>query len=287
MSSRYVEWLQQEGRALFKTGDLYWEIYNHALVPASVGPCFVDITITEAVRLLRDSRAWLLQCASHPDRMETEWWYVVCDSYDQMKLSSNTRSKVNRGLRHCMVRRLSPKWLADYGYDCYAAAFHRYKHAEPAREEQFKKNILRTIPGPFDYWGVFVGPSLAGYCQCIVENKDVATSIVKLDPRYLKYYTAYALLDAILTSYVAERGMIVNNGTRSIAHETDFQDFLLKFNFKKQFCRLNVFYTPLIKNAVYVFFPFRKLLSHLPDTMSLDRLSSLLFQEELRRLCHR
>lgn len=124
---------------------------------------------------------------------------------------------------------------------------------------------------------------MAGYCQCIVEGSNVATSIIKYDPNYLKYYSSYALMDAILSYYVRERNMMVSNGTRAIAHDTNIQDYLLKFGFRREYCRLNVFYQPLVGMAVKVLYPFRRFLKLMPDDSLKHKVEAVLYQEQLRR----
>jgi hypothetical protein len=285
MNSRYVEWLQKRGVPLFEAGGVYWELYKGALIPASIAPCFVKLTHDEANALLQESRAWFLRYSSNPCEKETEWWYVICDSYDPKKLSSDARRNLRIGHRHCLVKRIEAEWLAEHGYTCYIAAYSRYRNATPVSKERFRKNILATIGGPFEYWGVFVEENFAGYCQCIVEENIVNTSIGKLDPAYLKHRSSYALDSYITHHYVVERGLVVTNGNRSVAHDTNFQDFILKLGYRRQYCRLNVIYQPWLKTAIQIIFPFRQLVDRLPDRSFVHRLQALLFQEELQRLC--
>lgn len=285
MSTRYITWLQREGVPLYKVRDTYWELYSGCLMPASPVPCFLELTHAEAKTLLRDSRAWFLQYASDPSEQEREWWYVICDAYDPKQLSTKIRGEINRGNRSCSVKRVETEWLAEHGYPCYVAAFGRYKNATPVNKDKFRTGILRKIGGPFEHWGVFVGGTLAAYCECIVEDNGVLTSAVKLDPAYLRYYTSYALITSLIEHYVVKHHTVINNGTRPVAHQTNFQDFLQKLGFRRQFCRLNVIYPGWMEKAIQAIFPLRKLISTLPHHGAIYKLRTLLFVEELRRLC--
>ena len=71
----------------------------------------------------------------------------------------------------------------------------------------------------------------------------------------------------------------MSNGARSVSHETNFQDFLLKFGFGQQYCALRLAYTPLLALAVRGFYPWRGLLRG----KGLARGRSLMFQEEIAR----
>ncbi|MFN6946976.1 MAG: hypothetical protein ACK4ND_18680 [Cytophagaceae bacterium] len=266
-------------------GGLYWRFYQGALVPAPAMPCFIKLTNEEAKTLLKTSGAWFIRYASDPCSHETEWYYIICDQYDPSSYSAKIRRNINRGNRNSYVRQIDAEWLAKYGYECYVSAYARYKHASPMSRDQFIKSIISTIEGPFEYWGVFVNDHLAGYCQCIIEDCHVSTNVTKLSPEYLRYRTSYALITTMIKHYVEERNMCLSNGTRSIAHDTNFQEFLVKLGFRKQFCHLNVIYNPLLNFAIKTLFPLRRVLSLLTNSSIAHKLQALLYQEELRRAC--
>lgn len=228
MNSKYIEWLKEQAVPLFEGGGIYWRIYQGALVPAPATPCFVTLTNEEAKILLKKSKAWFIRYASDPCSHETEWWYVICDSYNLDKLSSKTRREINRGNSNCSVRFIDAEWLAKYGYECYASAYARYKNASPVSRDQFRKSILSTIEGPFEYWGVFINDHLAGYCQCIVEDCEVSTNVIKLSPEYLRYYTSYSLITTMIKHYVVERGVCLS-GTVLLHTIQIFRNFCLSW----------------------------------------------------------
>ena len=286
MSSGYINWLKTRGVRLFDRGGISWKLYRGSLVPASVAPCFVELDGNEAGQLLKESGAFLLRYTSDPCENQTEWWYVMCDSFETGRLSSKMRNQIRFSSRHCSVRRIDALWLSTNGYGCYSNAFKRYDGSSPISREDFYENIMATYDGPFEYWGVFVGNSLAGYCQCIIEGKNAATNVIKSDPVFLKFYSSYALISALVTNYIVNNGMSLSNGSRSVSHDTNIQDFLLKFGFRKQFCRLNVVYRPWLKAAVRSLYPFNGLIGRLPDKGPVQKIKSVLFQERLRRACH-
>lgn len=218
MTSRYIEWLKAQGVPLFQGGGLDWRLYHGALIPAPASPFFVELHHEEAISLLKRSGAKLLRFASEPQERETEWWYIVCDFYDPDRLSSNTRSKIRRGFRNCIVHPLDTEWIAEHGYQCYLKAFDRYTNARPITKIEFRDMIMNTIAGPFEYWGVFVQDVLAGYSQCIIEEDHVITSVFKYHPAFLKFYTSYALVVALMQNYVVKHCFSLSNGTRSVAH---------------------------------------------------------------------
>lgn len=282
-TTNYTNWLNKQRVSLFKAGNIYWRLYQGALVPAPATPCFVELSHDDAKALLKDTGALFIRYTSDPCEKTTEWWYIVCDKYETKSLSSKTRQNIKRGKRSCSVRKIDGEWLADHGYECYCTAYGRYRNAIPESEELFRNNILSTIKGPFEYWGVFVEERLAGYCQWIVGENDVYDSVTKYNPAYLRHRTAYALISNLINHYVVERGMRINNGTRSIAHDTNYQDVLINLGFRKQFCCLNVVYQPWVGFIVKTLYPFRKFVATLPDLGPVHKMQSIVVQEELRR----
>lgn len=280
----YVRWLEQQGVALYDCGGPpRWRRHGRALIPASVVPCYLDAP-PDARSLLRASGAWFLRYSSHPSPLEKSWWYVICDTHDPAARSSNTRSKVNRGHRACEVRRVSAQWLADNGYACHKAAFEHYGTAAPLSEEDFRRGMLAKGGEPFELWAVSICGDLAGYCECVVESGYAATSVIKLHPAYLKRYSSYALFDRLVEHYVGADGLTLSNGNRSVSHDTNIQEFLLKFNFRRQFCRLNVAYRPTLALATRLAYPLRAWVEGLPQDCVPIELVALLRQEHFRRM---
>ncbi len=285
MGRSYAEWCQARGDRLYHAAGLAWHLYNHALIPATPFPCSADLSAADARRLLHESGALFVRFSSGPVGEPTAWWYMVAAGYDLASLSANTRSKVRRGLRRNAVRRIDAEWLAQHGYQCYVAAHQRYRNARPAGQQAFRDEILAEATGPFEHWGVFAGHALAGYASCIVEDGSVFTSSVTLDPAGLKQYSAYALLDSLLSHYVAGRGLTMSNGTRAVSHDTQMQDFLLQFGYRRWYARLHIIYQPWFSLLMRWLYPLRHIVRQLPATGAVHAAKSVLYQEELHRRC--
>lgn len=279
----YISWLEQKGAALFNGGGTSWALYHGALVPASPFPAYYELDRHEARSLLKASGAWFIRYSASPCDHETSWWFVVCDRYDPASVNAKTRSEIRRGRRECTVEQIDAEWLAANGYPCYYAAFRRYRRQTPLSEDGFKGLILGTIGGPFSYWGVFCAGRLAGYCQCIIEGRQAATNIAKYHPDYLRHRSAYALNDELIQKYVVGEGMVLNNGNRSVAHDTNYQDVLMKLGFRRQFCRMDLVYAPRLGIGMNVLFPLRPLLARLPEWDIVQKITALMRQEQIRR----
>lgn len=74
----------------------------------------------------------------------------------------------------------------------------------------------------------------------------------------------------------------INDGSRSIRHETAFQDYLEKyFNFRKAYCKLNICYRFPIGLIVKILYPFRNIINNNCKIGSL--IFSVLKMEEISR----
>jgi hypothetical protein len=279
----WAEWLRSRGVRIWDIDGVPWMLYRRALIPATVAPLYLTPSPRALARTLRHSGAWLARFTSAPLMKPGPWWYVVCDAYEPERLSANARSQVRRGLRRCEVRRVDADWIAEHGYDCYVAAFARYGGMQPRERTRFAADIRATIGGPQEYWGVFIGARLAGYCQCIVEHQHACTNVFKYDPALLKDYPSYALVSRLMSHYVVERSLTLNNSTRAVAHETDVQDFLLRLGFRRHYAELGLVYRPWLGAAVHALYPARRLIDKRTAPAPLASLRALLFQESLRR----
>jgi len=253
METSYQQWLSRNSKLFFShNGDVAWKLYNHALVPATIKRVTLTLDLLDAKRILRESGALFIRYSSEPKNHAGDWWYIYCDNYDPTLLSRNTRSKLSRGKRRCATRKMTIEELIETGYKVHKAAFTRYPGQSPLSKDIYTKSVESRKTGPFEVWGVWVADDLAGYVICALEDNEVFTEITRLHPEYLKYYTTYALFDAILTHYVGALGKTVNNGNRSVYHKTNMQQFLLKLGYKKQPCSLTIHYSLLGKLAAFL-----------------------------------
>lgn len=282
----YVDYLGATGHPVYRGGGTSWRLYKGALVTAQAYPEFPTIGEREAHLLLKESGGKLITWSSEPGSRSGPWWWTVCETYNRDSLSGKVRNQIRRGHRNCHVDRVTAQWVADNGYECYRRAFTRYRHSVPVHRDAFARDNLITLgyESVFHFWAVFRSGQLAGYARCIVEQgRGVSISSLRYDPEHLDSYAGYALLDRILQYYVSERGLSVSNGPRPILHDTAIQNHLLKFGFRRQHCRLNVVYDPILSAGISVAYPFRNIIKSLDFVRPLHYASSLLRQEEIRR----
>ena len=289
----YIGFLESN-QEVYYIKDFPWVKYQGILMPAvsiPLEPTF--FSLRELQQLLKRSRVPLVRWSDKFTDKKTEWWWVTTSSaVDIMKLNRGTRNEIRRGNKRCVVKQLKAEWLAENGYQCYYSAYRRYRNAKPANEEVFRKQLKEKIDkNCFEFWGVFADNKLAGYCECVLLGKTVSTSVIKYHPDYLrKYYSAYALTFAVLDNYLNRKKFnLVSNGERSIAHDTNIQSFLEQFGFKKQYCQLNVIYSPLFGLLVKIVYPLRRLIDIIYKLIPINflhKIAIILRQEKIRRISY-
>lgn len=273
----------------FEHKGVEWKIYQRALLPLVAPDLDVHIDRVEGRALLNQSGALLLRYTTHfDDPAFDRFWYVIKDGEAGMdELSSNTRRKVRKGLKNCTVALTNKEEIAEHGFEVYRKAFQRYENAAPPlSQEAYRANIQALDEEHWDLWKVSDKESgrMVAYCR----NRDYGHCCdyteIKFDPAYLRNYTSYALFQTMNEHYLNEKGYkFVNDGARSIAHQTNVQDFLIqKFKFRKAYCKLHVIHKPWLERLVQASYPFRKLFDKLP-TAAAKRFSTLLTQEAILR----
>ena len=259
-----------------------WKKYNGAIIPST--PPHISVDIIDLKSKIKKHNVFFARWTSDFDmKKKTEFWHVICDNVlDLSDYSSNTRSKINRGLRRCDVRIINKELLIKYGYRVYISAFKNYTtYLKAKTKEEFILEIEKN-QSDWEFWGVFYNEQMIGYSKNkLVENYCEYASI-KFHPAYLKHYPSYALFYRMNTYYLKENNFkYVNNGVRSISHLTNIQDFLIqKFKFRKAYCKLHILYNYYIKIFVNLLFPFRKIIRRINF---FTRVNILLYQEELYR----
>lgn len=111
-------------------------------------------------------------------------------------------------------------------------------------------------------------------------------NILRVRPAYEKYAINAAIIYQIVidNNEFMEKGGYICDGSRSIRHETAFQNYLEKyFGFRKAYCRLNIKYKPIIGVIIKVIYPVRKVLDKLDNIGIVHSINALLKMEEVIR----
>ena len=261
-----------------------WRIYNGALIPLT--PPHLEVVTSDIKLNILDENVFFARWTTNFDiQKETEFWYVINDTpIDIEGYSKNTRSKIRRGLNKCSVKKISREELMKKGFDSYRMAFLSYNTYINAKTKSLFVEEINLLSNNWEFWGIFHEDKMIGYSQNKIIKDYCEYSTIKFHPKYLKYYPSYALFYTMNKYYLNSNNFkYVNDGARSISHETNIQEFLIqKFKFRKAYCELHLVYSTRIKLLIMMMLPFRSVLKFF-NLGVIKKLNILLKQELIRK----
>lgn len=222
---------------------------------------------------------------------ETNWWYVVKDApFDIAELKAKRRYEINKGIKNFRVETIDPTEYKEELYSVQVDAFSAYP--EKYRPKVDKTEFFRSIEqwGDYSIFGCFSNETeeLTGYALLAKESDSyIDFKVMKTKPMYEKYAVNAALVEGVLRHYgdFLRNGGYICDGSRSINHETAFQDYLEKyFLFRKAYCRLHIVYNPKVKWLIKILYPMRKIFSKLDNIGVIHQVNSVLQMEEICRI---
>lgn len=221
---------------------------------------------------------------------ETNWWYVIKDTpLDISQLKAKRRYEINKGMKFFEVKQISPQKYAEELCQVQVAAFSAYP-------EKYRPHVeINSFVQEVAHWndtivfGAFYKENnqLVGYAR--LKKMDefwLEFNVLKANPDFEKCAVNAAIVAEILKFFepFLKKGGIICDGSRSINHETHFQDYLEKyFNFRKAFCNLHVVYNPKIAWGIPILYCMRKTLMKLDNIGSVHRINAVLKMEEIVR----
>lgn len=221
-------------------------------------------------------------------KQETEFWYIICDTFTEIEdLSKNTRKLVRRGLKRTYIKKVDVNYIINYAYPVYIAAFNKYQgHVKPKSYKNFKNEYSKYTDSSWEFWAVFDEQTnfLIAFSRNQVVDGMCELCTTKFHPYFLsKCYPSEALFHVMNKYYLKEKGLkYVNDGARSISHETNIQSFLVdKFKFRKAYCELHLEYTFLLKLFLNIVTPFERIFDFIPLNL-FKKVSILIKQEKIR-----
>lgn len=175
------------------------------------------------------------------------WYKTVCDreDYDVAIIESkNSRKKVNKCLKNCELRPIKIESFLEEVYKVYLRACTRYKNADIIAEKKFCQEILgKHQRGNYKAFGIFYEGRLIAYMTVMDFDEYAMGDIAGFDPAYSNYYPMYGLYYYVGKYFVAESGYKeFDRGSKPLLHETNIDDFLIKLEYRKKYCRLGVYF---------------------------------------------
>ena len=263
-----------------------WKYYNHAALPNTAPHMPVDTSAIEddSIWDINGNKPLLARWTTNFDHSHSDlWWFLIKDSvFDISTIGAKKRYEIKKGIKNFDTKRIMPGNYVNEILDVQICAFSAYpaKYRDKVNINTVKEEIAEwskccNVYGAFDK----NEGKLRGY-SVVRKNSDYYSfDIQKTDPTYEKLAINAALVYAVLDDIKSdiESGLYICDGERNINHETNFQDYLIKyFEFRKAYCDLNIMYSKKIKWLINVLKPFSGLLIKLDNISIIHNINAIL-----------
>lgn len=269
-----------------------WKLYLHAAVPDV--PPHMEVNLGP----IKDGSIWrrwggdplLVRWSTNWDcGYETKWWYIIKDDpFDIASLKSKRRYEINKGIRNFEVKEIDAGEHAEELYQITQAAYATYPVSY--RPVIHRNDFMESVNSWRFYkvYGAFLkeNDKLGGYA-CLLRNGEYIDFVtLKTIPERERLGVNAAIIYKILKDHeeFLKKGGYICDGSRSVQHETAFQDYLEKyFGFRKAYCKLNIEYRSVLRFFISVFYPMRGILKKLNKVTGIRKMNVLFKMEEIRK----
>lgn len=245
-----------------------FEIYRHAWRFAKAPDDEPQLSDSQCKTLLRKD-AWLVRNTYDFDcREETNFWYVIKDSFGGMEeLSGKDRKSVNKALSLLEYRIVDKHLIENQGYEIAKRAYDAFEIQNARMNEQvFENFLINWGEKNCDFWGVFDknDERLVGFGVVIKYDTSCSYDMACILPEYRNncYCVFYGMYYTRNEYYLGEnKYKYVTDGTRSVTEHSNVQPFLIqKFKFRKAYCKLKIRYKWWFGIIVRMLLPFRNII---------------------------
>ena len=225
------------------------------------------LTRSEAYALLSQGGAFVRNTYDFDCKEETEWWYVIKDTFDGMKdVPSKYRGYMRKSIEKYEFKIVSKNYAIEECYETHkaAAGSYRVKAKIPTRE-RFEAHVLALDDSSYDIWVCIDKDSgrVAGFAFNHVVDDMCDYESMKFHPDFLKPVSpSYGLIYKMNEYYLANKGLsYVSDGARSITEHSEIQSFIVtKYHFRKAYCHVQMFYKWWFRIIVMALYPFRRVI---------------------------
>ena len=294
LENNYMRCLTVQGYKTLTVGGIDWYEYRGFLTPAYLPHSIPVINVHNAKKAVQCAGKAFVRWDSHFGQVtNTEWWYIVKEgTWSLEQCGQKTKYGIKRGQKRFNARLVSCEEILQHGYEVCEQAVKQYGDTgELPSRDQFEKKVQGAqTTGGLEFFGVFCGTTLVGFAENYVQGNACLWESIYYHPDYLRDYSGYALIDSMLDHYLNNMRMLyVSDGCRSIYHQTNIQNHLIKnYNFTKKYSLLQIYYTPLMRVSINSLYLFRHginlICAKYPQSFILQ-IGGLMQQEYMRRSC--
>ena len=242
-----------------------FEIYRHAWRFCKAPDKEPQLSDSQCKKLLRKGGLFVRNTFDFDCKEETNFWYVIKDSFGGMEeQSQNERKKLRHALRSFDFKLVDIELIRKMAYPIIKATYVDYDVEDREMNEAvFNEYLDNCSKEKFDFWGAFdiETQDLVGFCTVRIFDGSCEYGLIGFNPKYKHNatYPYYGFFYKMNEYYLDNlKFKYVTDGSRSITEHSNIQPFLEQnFKFRKAYCKLKISYKWWFGIIVRVLLPFR------------------------------
>lgn len=251
-----AQFYRRNGQRVTRTPNAFW--YMPSPLAWSIFPYrqYPIVGEKDYSQLWKESRraavARTIRADAAAEEANRALYICAIDGYDLESVSSNTRSKIRRGLGANEIRRIGFDELADSGAALHESTLRRQGRRVPEdAREQWATTCRSAGEAGFEGWGAFHEARLVGLVLAFHFDGRYHLSSIRSDAEALKSYPNNALIFTITKSALERKDVHdVSYGLESVQHGLDGLD---AFKLSMGFTRMPVHETVVLRPALRLF----------------------------------
>lgn len=270
-----------------------WRYYKGAFIPSCAPHEEQDLAeLSDGSLWARKEKGLFARYTENFDKSEKgSFWYVICDSFPELsQMKAKRRYEITRAQRFFETKVIDCLEYREELLQVQKEAFSAYpkKYRPRVERESFFAYLDRISAEGYTVIASFSKDDghLCGFSLIKDHGSYADFSVQRTIPAEEKKGVNAALVWAVLSCFEdrLHGGYYILDGSRSISHESAFQDYLEKyFGFRKAYCDLRIVYRPRVGLVVKILYPFRGLLRLFDGIGAVHSVNSLLMMEALGR----
>lgn len=203
----------------------------------------------------------------------TQNWYIIRDQYYEIDEypSKNTRKHIRKALSVYEYKKIDKEEMLQNGYQVYNECSDRFDKmlGEDLSFNEYKERLEISIQNGYEFWAGYYRETgeMAMWEALYIKGDMVVESMERLSSRFTKHNPTYGLNHELTRYYLQERGYrYINAGFRSLDGHSNVQSFLIdKFQFRKAYCRIQMYVPLWLKIGLLSLYPIAGILSFFPS----------------------
>ncbi len=211
----------------------------------------IDVTRGEATSILRATGALGLRyVTARADRGRASWQMTARGAdYSMNAFSANTRSKIRRGLRNNVIRRITGAELCEHGERAFLDTVARQGRAERYGLDRWRRLLAAADrTDGIEIWSAWKDGELAAYLLVMVFQDTCELYEARSRDDMLRFYPNNALIYTVTEEMLVHRGLAqVTFGIEGLEELESLDQFKLAMGFERRPIRQHVIFHPLLR----------------------------------------